>query len=584
MTTRARLKTAGFVLFNLSLAACSSGGGGGVTNNPPPPPPPAALTVVSSTPANAASDFSRRSNIVVTFSAPLNPATVSASAIALSTAAGSQDIQLAVAGAELRIIPNARLLPATSYTLTIPSSLRGTQGEVLASNVALNFTTAARSWQTAAPIPGVSGAKVVGFDSTRAPNGDLLAVWTYEEYTPAAPPSNMAQISHRHLFARYSEADGWSDPVQFGADAWSDVPPEVTESFNRPRVAAGANGDIFVALNDASERSVLTYRYVSADDRWEELGAALDGADEAGEAAIAVDADGNALVAAAIYDTDLLPPDTLFAMAAYFSASDPAAGWSEAEILDSDSQSPERPQVAFDGSGNGLVVWSHFDFLDDSQNNVWTARYEPANGWLPAQAVAVTSTDDAYPQVEMNDAGEAVILFAQGPRPDPAESLRMWSVRNSDAASWTAAPIAGSTATSERPSMDLNAALDGFAVWEQDTGHTAVQVARHSAAGWVVGSTLDDPNAGDASSPEITVDANGNAAATWCQESGGVYNVWAARFEEATQWQPAQRLEQNTTAVECLSFIALDGNGDTTAAWVLIDASDQASLMFNRYE
>ncbi|MDB5765010.1 MAG: hypothetical protein JWQ21_4005 [Herminiimonas sp.] len=48
---------------------------------------------------------------------------------------------------------------------------------------------------------------------------------------------------------------------------------------------------------------------------------------------------------------------------------------------------------------------------------------------------------------------------------------------------------------------------------------------------WRTAQLIETDNAGDASSPQIAVDAGGNALAVWQQFDGTTNNIWSNRFD-----------------------------------------------------
>ena len=68
--------------------------------------------------------------------------------------------------------------------------------------------------------------------------------------------------------------------------------------------------------------------------------------------------------------------------------------------------------------------------------------------------------------------------------------------------------------------------------------------------GWGAAELIETNNAGDANSPQIAIDANGNAIAFWEQSDGSNYNIWFNRHDP------------------CVSDIDNDGQFDDAAvAW-----------------
>jgi len=71
----------------------------------------------------------------------------------------------------------------------------------------------------------------------------------------------------------------------------------------------------------------------------------------------------------------------------YASRSDPDFGWATAQQIDVDQSPPDsvgvcHPGIGFDGAGNAIAAWQHFDFA--TQPGVYAVRagwYTPTGGW-----------------------------------------------------------------------------------------------------------------------------------------------------------------------------------------------------------
>jgi hypothetical protein len=62
-------------------------------------------------------------------------------------------------------------------------------------------------------------------------------------------------------------------------------------------------------------------------------------------------------------------------------------------------------------------------------------------------------------------------------------------------------------------------------------GADAPQPAPVSAPGWRTAEPIETNDAGDARTPQIVFDANGNAIAVWQQFDGQRTNIWSNRFD-----------------------------------------------------
>ncbi|MFW2388901.1 MAG: hypothetical protein ACN4G0_11225, partial [Polyangiales bacterium] len=85
---------------------------------------------------------------------------------------------------------------------------------------------------------------------------------------------------------------------------------------------------------------------------------------------------------------------------------------------------------------------------------------------------------------------------------------------------------------------------------------------------WGVPRSLE-ANAGDARYPRVAVDAVGNAIAVWQQPSLGPLgprSIWASSFAPASGWSPAELLENDDGLAESPQ-VAMDASGNAIAIW-----------------
>jgi hypothetical protein len=104
------------------------------------------------------------------------------------------------------------------------------------------------------------------------------------------------------------------------------------------------------------------------------------------------------------------------------------------------------------------------------------------------------------------------------------------------------------------------------------------------APGWGTPALVETDNAGDATLPQVALDADGNAIAVWIQNDGPYAqvgtraNVWANRFNAARgTWGTAQLMENNAGFV-LSARIAVHASGNAIAIW---DQYDDTSTTVN---
>ncbi len=126
--------------------------------------------------------------------------------------------------------------------------------------------------------------------------------------------------------------------------------------------------------------------------------------------------------------------------------------------------------------------------------------------------------------------------------------------------------------------VNSNGVLDGSEITETSFVCSFI----NSAIGWGVATRLEtDPN--DAASPQIAVDAAGNAIAVWAQHDGTRNNIWANRYTVGSGWGTAELLETDNTGSAISPQIVLDSAGNALAVWQQFDGTDY-DIWANRYQ
>jgi len=107
----------------------------------------------------------------------------------------------------------------------------------------------------------------------------------------------------------------------------------------------------------------------------------------------------------------------------------PASGWQASEAIDSGDSWIEGPEVAIDGSGNGIAVWRQ-DYYDGafSSTRITANRYTPNDGWRDPEPIEADSQSYSYlPHIAMNVSGVAMVVWTrseQGETPGGVLSMR----------------------------------------------------------------------------------------------------------------------------------------------------------------
>ncbi|NNK07183.1 MAG: Ig-like domain-containing protein [Myxococcales bacterium] len=135
------------------------------------------------------------------------------------------------------------------------------------------------------------------------------------------------------------------------------------------------------------------------------------------------------------------------------------------------------------------------------------------------------------------------------------------------------------------PRVALDPNGNAVAVWAQwDGTRRNIWANRFTpSAGWGVAEPIETDNVGDAFSPQVALDPNGNAVAVWRQYDGTRFNIWANRFKPAAGWGVAEPIETDDAGDASSPQVGVDPNGNAVAVWNQDDGT-RDNIWANRFE
>ena len=337
--------------------------------------------------------------------------------------------------------------------------------------------------------------------------GNALAVWAQSDGTRSNIWSN-----------RYTVGVGWGVAALIEAN-------DVSSAY-RPQVAIDASGNGLAVWDqgDGIRQNIWANRYTAATGSWGT--AVLIETDSGGGATspqLALAADGNAV---AVWTGNLSIWSNRYTAA--------ANSWGTAAVIETGAGSAGSPQVAVTANGNALAVWQQ---SDGTRDNIWSNRY-----------TAATSSWGLPVLIETSDVGGA-----------------------------NGAQVA------------IDASGNGVAVWVQSDGTRDNAWANRFTAGttnaWGAAVLIETDNVGGAGLPQVSVDASGNALAIWQQDGDAsavlTYDIWSNQYTAGSGWGTAARME--TSAYRAASpQLAMNASGNAMAFWFQLDGSHQ-SVYARRY-
>lgn len=570
----------GAVIVSLVLSACGGGDGGGEPAIDQVPP----RAGLPFAPADGAKNVRTRPAISVTFSEPMNPATVTDVTFTVSVVGSPVPGSVSYSGNVATFTPLIDLDPNTIYTARIAGAgennqVRDLAGNLLAAPFSWRFTPGDKMWGTAALLENDDKGDAVEPRMVMDDNGNIIVVW--QQWNN--------DTRYRVVMARrYVAGSGWGDPMPL-----SQGPGDA----DAPQIAMGGGGNAWVTWQQHNPdpsfpvSALWVRRYDAAAKNWHPpvRMTTINGAPgqfivNAYTPRIAVGTGGKAVVVWRQSDGPYQQGDDRYSVWSIWAGYFDGATWGPATAIEADDtkgHDADNPQVAIDGAGNAVVVWQQFD---GTQGNVYTNRYATGTGWGVAQALDTATGAAADPQVVMDGAGNAMAVWRQ------VDSVNRYSIyaNRYTAGAWTGAALVehDNAGDADAPHIAGDSTGNAIAVWRQLSAtpfpRYALLASRY-AGSWAVPAQIRIDDRGDVAEPRIFVNAGGAAFSVWRQFDGVRWNIWASRYL-AGAWSPGALVEINDAGDAYDPALVIDGNGDALAVWRQRDGNARWSVWSNRFE
>jgi hypothetical protein len=236
--------------------------------------------------------------------------------------------------------------------------------------------------------------------------------------------------------------------------------------------------------------------------------------------------------------------------------------WGSTQMLDDNSGVASEPRISMGADGSAVVVWTQFD---GERDDIWSNRYTRPDGWTYAEPTETSTGDATNPQVAVDAQGNAIAVWVRS----NGTRLDIWSNRYMPSAGWGAAERIETEdeGDARNPQVAVDAQGNAVAVWEQSDGtRFDIWSDRYTPGnGWGSAGRIEIEDEGDASSPHVAVDAEGNAIAVWEQFDGTRYGIWSNRYDPSRGWGTAERIDAGNTADA--PRVAVDPGGSAVSVW-----------------
>ena len=243
----------------------------------------------------------------------------------------------------------------------------------------------------------------------------------------------------------------------------------------------------------------------------------------------------------------------------------PNDGWGTAERIQSEDAPTFRPRVAADSSGNVVVVWEQSDCM--SSYDIFSRRWTPTEGWGAAERIDSEDGEALYPEVAIDPRGNVVVVWMQ------ANGVGVRSTRSnrwSEDAGWgTPERIQASDAWGSDAHVAVDLEGNAIATWREDSSELWLN-RWTPGGGWGAPERAD--TTGSVGQYDMAVDSNGDALAVWSGGSGQGFDrgLWSARWTGA--WEPAEEVVDDGRTRD--PKVAFDGSGNAVATWMYWAGAD----------
>ncbi len=531
-----------------------------------------APTVVTASPANLATNVPRNTTVQISFSEPIDPASVTSETLSITAGTTPVEGGRLVEGVVITFTAASRLAHSTGYTVTGTAGIKDLAGNPLAASFTTSFTTAGRGWGTAIDIEGISDNLLMPLTSHLAfdPSGNATAIWSSLVAADGVPPIPTATQIYTRRYNRTTAL--WETVNQFDSgDPYVWAFPQI--GFLPDGSARAVWGKI-VGSETNIVSSVAWNSPTSID--------SLPGT--ASMQRLAMAPNGNALV---IWNqNEGAGSYGIYANQCSGTTGAWGSGISPSTPIDGVAGPPDvAPNVAYDANGNAMLIWTQRpDTVAGSKYNVYAAYYSAATTTLgPAVEVDTLPGSAESTQLVTTSISGTVrfaAVWAQRPTTDAGAVRDIYSrTYNPATSAWvgSAAPMDTATGDASSPRAAVQpGAANSVLVWLQNDGSTWRVYSRYFAEGAPLPPVIQvSSGTGRAKNPQVVMDTAGNAIAVWEQEdhSCGVppdpcSSIYASRYQPAVGWGTPVLLETDDSGDAASPWLALDNEGNAFAIWI----------------
>ncbi len=377
-------------------------------------------------------------------------------------------------------------------------------------------------------------------------SGNAIAVW--QEETDGAARNAVWS-------SRYSAGGTWSPAATIDNTQGNAI---------RPQVAVTPGGLAYAAFaqSTANTGGIMNLTVISFDGAW---GTAriIDSVDltNAGDPRVAIGANGAATVAYAQSDGIM---ERVWANTS-------SSSWSMAAIVDAVGPS-SSPEVALDASGRAAVTYVQNTGV--FTRALWASRQMPG-GWSPP--ISLTSnTGEILSSVSIKVDTDDSFLCVWSQFVAGHHTIQSARIVNDFATVTSVMSLSDGQRDAFSPQVSVGANGDVIAVWHETNAGVFFNHFKAATGSWSGAALLQPVGTPGAIAPKVGVDERGNAVAVWAQPtvtSSLNLIVWGAQFNASSgTWSAPVELSSTSISVtksgsDQLPSLAVNANGEAALVW-----------------
>lgn len=562
-----------------------------------------APTLVSSTPQDGASSVALNSAIILTFSEPVQSATIDDTSVQRTPAIPGT---LSVNDHIVTFVPDDDLAPETQYSITLTTDIADLDGLSLPVETVVTFQSAALTAEPAdeadlsAPLLLSTSPSTDANDVSR--NSVISAAF------------NETLDAESVTISSFTLDDGTEtvDAAVSSADDTAQLTPNAPLTLLQSYTAT-----LSTAITDAAGNAFAAeqnWSFTTGDGSWQPstLSASLSGS-SVSPMHVEQDSAGNTIAVLSYYDG---AASSLYAQ--HYSVA--TQSWGDPRAIESSAATSSRSTLYVFPNGDAWAAWSHLSggffrsvyyntydagtdtwagaqFLTNTTHNITSMHILPRHDgdimlrWMTDDADTMTMFQNIFDTGTETWTGETSALIgeavfnmhcATNASLDSACAWAEWdgsrydmhvNYYNADTQAWAEAiDIDGTESGHVAPgqiAIDNNSIIT--VAWQEQSSGTYITRARRFDINGAYDSgvvSLENDTSNDTTHIRVASDDNGNAIAIWRKNDAGQESLWGSRFDSASSlWSDAALLETDDTNAVSNPAIAMDDNGNAIAAW-----------------